>query len=61
MKTFKNLYSFCFKNSNKIIAFLTLSASQLNTGDARIFGINKVPIVLLGYEILLLRKSKYGV
>ena len=41
-------YTFCLKNSNTIIAFLTLSASQLNTGDARIFGIDKVPIVLLG-------------
>ena len=43
-----NTYTFCLKDSNKIIAFLTLSASQLNTGDARIFGIDKVPIVLFG-------------
>ena len=41
-------YTFCLKESDEIIAFLTLSASQLNTGDARIFGIDKVPIVLLG-------------
>lgn len=41
-------YTFCLKDSNNVIAFLTLSASQLNTGDARIFGIDKVPIVLLG-------------
>jgi hypothetical protein len=41
-------YTFCLKDSNKVIAFLTLSASQLNTGDARIFGIDKVPVVLLG-------------
>jgi len=41
-------YVFCLKDSNIVIAFLTLSASQLNTGDARIFGIDKVPIVLLG-------------
>ncbi len=41
-------YTFCLKDSNEIVAFLTLSASQLNTGDARIFGIDKVPIVLLG-------------
>jgi hypothetical protein len=41
-------YVFCLKDSNRVIAFLTLSASQLNTGDARIFGIDKVPIVLLG-------------
>ncbi len=36
------------KDTNEIIAFFTLSASQLNTGDARIFGMDKVPIVLLG-------------
>jgi predicted GNAT family N-acyltransferase len=41
-------YVFCLKDSNIVIAFLTLSASQLNTGDASIFGIDKVPIVLLG-------------
>lgn len=41
-------YIFCLKDSNQVIAFLTLSASQLNTGDARIFGIDKVPIILLG-------------
>ena len=41
-------YNLCLKDSNKVIAFLTLSASQLKTGDARIFGIEKVPIVLLG-------------
>ena len=41
-------YIFCLKDSNELIAFFTLSASQLNTGDARIFGIDKVPIVLLG-------------
>ena len=41
-------YTFYVKASNKVIAFVTLSASQLNTGDARIFGIDKVPIVLLG-------------
>ncbi len=41
-------YTFCLKDSNEIIGFFTLSASQLNTGDARIFGMDKVPIVLLG-------------
>lgn len=41
-------YTFCLKDPNEIIAFFTLSASQLNTGDARIFNIDKVPIVLLG-------------
>jgi hypothetical protein len=40
-------YAFCLKNSNEVIAFFTLSASHLNTGDARIFGMDKVPIVLL--------------
>jgi len=47
-RKFSKTYTFCLKDSNKIIAFLTLSASQLNTGDTRIFGIDKVPIVLLG-------------
>lgn len=41
-------YTFCIKDTNELIAFMTLSASQLNTGDARIFGIDKVPVVLLG-------------
>jgi hypothetical protein len=41
-------YAFVLKDSLEIIAFFTLSASQLNTGDARIFGMDKVPIVLLG-------------
>ena len=41
-------YAFYLKESKEIIAFFTLSASHLNTGDARIFGMDKVPIVLLG-------------
>ena len=41
-------YAFVLKDSKEIIAFFTLSASQLNTGDARIFGLDKLPIVLLG-------------
>ena len=43
-----NIYTFTLKQSNEIIAYFTLSASQLNTGDARIFRIDKVPIILLG-------------
>ncbi len=43
-----NTYTFNLQETNEILCFFTLSASQLNTGDARLFGIDKVPIVLLG-------------
>ncbi len=36
------------KINHKTIAFISLSASQLNTGDARFFGIDKIPVILLG-------------
>lgn len=38
----------CRVEDKKVIAFFSLSASRLNTGDARIFGMDKVPVVLLG-------------
>ncbi|MBN1801511.1 MAG: hypothetical protein JW891_08400 [Candidatus Lokiarchaeota archaeon] len=34
-------YVFYLKDTKEIIAFFTLSASQLNTGDASIFGMDK--------------------
>lgn len=35
-------------SNEKVIAYFSLLASQLNTGDARIYGIDKIPIALLG-------------
>ena len=51
-RKFSNTYAFNLKDSNETIAFFTLSASQLNTGDARLFGIDKVPptVPSLGYK-----------
>ncbi len=43
-------YAFYMKESEKIIAFFTLSASQLNTGDVRILGMDKVPIILYNMQ-----------
>jgi len=43
-----NTYILYSKNSNQIVAYFSIIASQLNTGDARIYGIDKIPIVLLG-------------
>ena len=43
-----NTYILKSKESNQIVAFFSILASQLNTGDARIYGIDKIPIVLLG-------------
>jgi len=45
---FSKTYVLSDKINHKTIAFLSLSASQLNTGDARIFGIDKIPVILLG-------------
>jgi len=36
------------KINHKAVAFISLSASQLNTGDAKIFGMDKIPVILLG-------------
>lgn len=41
-------YVLCREEDKKVIAFFSLSASRLNTGDARIFGMDKVPVALLG-------------
>ena len=43
-----NTYIFYLKESKRVIAYFSILASQLNTGDARIYGIDKIPIVLLG-------------
>ena len=47
-KKLSNTYILLIEDTNKAGAFFSLSASQLNTGDARVFGIDKIPIVLLG-------------
>ena len=43
-----NTYILEVEKDRRVIAFFSILASQLNTGDARIFGIDKIPIVLLG-------------
>lgn len=43
-----NTYIFYIKENKRVVAYFSILASQLNTGDARIYGIDKIPIVLLG-------------
>ncbi len=43
-----NTFVFLNQEDKRVVAYFSLLASQLNTGDARIYGIDKVPIVLLG-------------
>ncbi len=45
---FSKTYVLSDKINHKAIAFISLSASQLNTGDARLFGLDKIPGILLG-------------
>jgi len=45
---FSKIYTFTTIEDNKVIAYFTLSASQCNVGDARIFGKNNLPATLLG-------------
>ena len=45
---FSKNYVLSDKINHKTVAFISLSASQLNTGDARIFGMDKIPVILLG-------------
>ena len=45
---FSKIYTFTTIEDNRIIAYFTLSASQCNVGDARIFGKNNLPATLLG-------------
>jgi len=45
---FSKNYILFNKINRKTIAFISLSAAQLNTGDARIFGMDKIPVILLG-------------
>ena len=43
-----NTYIFYLEENKQVIVYFSILASQLNTGDAHIFGIDKIPIVLLG-------------
>ncbi len=43
-----NTYIFYLEENKRVVAYFSLLASQLNTGDARIYGIDRIPIVLLG-------------
>jgi len=43
-----NTYIFYIEENKRVVAYFSILASQLNTGDARIYGIDKIPIVLLG-------------
>jgi len=43
-----NTYIFYLEENKRLVAYFSILASQLNTGDARIYGIDKIPIVLLG-------------
>ncbi|HUY01541.1 MAG TPA: hypothetical protein VMV49_18400 [Candidatus Deferrimicrobium sp.] len=45
---FSKIYTFTSIEDDKIIAYFTLSVSQINIGDARIFGKNNVLAILLG-------------
>ena len=43
-----NTYIFYIEENKRVVAYFSILASQLNTGDALIYGIDKIPIVLLG-------------
>ena len=43
-----NTYLFYNEEDKRVVAYFSILASQLNTGDARIYGIDKIPIALLG-------------
>lgn len=43
-----NTYIFYNEEDKRVVTYFSILASQLNTGDARIYGIDKIPIVLLG-------------
>ncbi len=43
-----NTYIFYNEEDKRVVAYFSILASQLNTGDARIYGIDKIPIVILG-------------
>ena len=43
-----NTYIFYIEENKRVVAYFSILASQLNTGDARIYGIDIIPIVLLG-------------
>ena len=46
-----NTYILKSKESNQMVAYFSILASQLNTGDACIYGIDKITIVLLGRNL----------
>ena len=41
-------YILYLEDTKRVVAYFSICASLLNTGDARIYGIDKIPIVLLG-------------
>ncbi len=43
-----NTYILYLEENKQVVAYFSIMASQFNTGDARIYGIDKIPIVLLG-------------
>ncbi len=43
-----NTYIFYNEEDKRVVAYFSILASQLNTDDARIYGIDKIPIVILG-------------
>ncbi len=48
IRKLSNTYIFYIEENKRVVAYFSILASQLNTGDARIYGIDKIPIVLLG-------------
>ena len=47
IRKLSNTYIFYIEEDKRVVAYFSILASQLNTGDARIYGIDKIPIVLL--------------
>ena len=48
IRKLSNTYIFYVEEDKQVVAYFSILASQLNTGNARIYGIDKIPIVLLG-------------
>lgn len=48
IRKLSNTYIFYIEEDKRVVAYFSILASQLNTGDTRIYGIDKIPIVLLG-------------
>lgn len=47
-KKFSNTFIFYNEKTKRVVAYFSILASQLNTGDARIYGVDKIPVALLG-------------